>query len=122
VRTHGLERLGVILTDSRSLPLRYGASGVAVGWWGIRPLESHIGECDLFGRPLRYERSNVVDGVAAAATVMMGEVAEQTPVVIARGVPKGEFVAGNTRADLFCPFAEDTFRVLYDRFLPPPTE
>lgn len=118
-RTHGLERVGVILTDSRSLPLRYGASGVAIGWWGISPLRSHIGERDLFGRPLRYERSNVVDGLAAAATVLMGEVAEQTPIVIARSVPGMEFTTHHTREELFCPYAEDTFRILYERFLPP---
>lgn len=110
--------LGVIITDSRSQPFRFGAVGVALGWWGIAPLESHIGEEDLFGRPLQYERSNIVDGLAAAACVVMGEVDEQTPIVIARDVPALRFVERNTKDELFSSFEEDTFRVLYERFLP----
>ena len=108
-----VKNLGVIITDSRSLPLRFGASGVALGWWGIRPLQSHIGEPDLFGRPFRYERSNIVDGIAAAANLVGGETDECTPIVIARGVPNLSFVTGDTRAELFSPYEEDTFRVLY---------
>ena len=29
-----VKNIGVIITDSRSLPLRFGATGVALGWWG----------------------------------------------------------------------------------------
>ncbi len=113
----GLQEFGVVITDSRSQPLRYGATGVAIGWWGIQPLESHIGKPDLFGRELRYERSNVVDGLAAAACLVMGEVAEQTPIVIARTVPALLFTTEHTATDIMCPFADDTFRVLYERYL-----
>ena len=31
-----LTNVGVIITDSRSEPCRYGAMGVSIGWWGIR--------------------------------------------------------------------------------------
>lgn len=115
----GMKQLGVIITDSRSLPLRFGATGVGIGWWGIAPLNSHIGHDDLFGRALRYERSNLIDGLAAAACVVMGETNEQTPIVIAREVPNVRFVEGNTASELLSDFSEDTFRVLYERFLPP---
>lgn len=111
--TFQVKNLGVIITDSRSLPLRFGASGVALGWWGMRPLQSHIGEPDLFGRPFVYERSNIVDGIAAAANLVGGETDECTPLVIARGVPNLTFVSHNTRDELFSPYEEDTFRVLY---------
>lgn len=111
---YGLHDVGVIITDSRSLPLRYGATGVAIGWWGIEPLQSHIGTNDLFGRPLQYERSNLVDGIAAAATVVMGETNESTPVVIVRNVPRLTYTERNTKNELFCPPEDDTFRVLYE--------
>ncbi len=42
-KTYGVRDIGIIITDSRSLPFRYGAMGVALGWWGIEPLEDHIG-------------------------------------------------------------------------------
>ena len=112
-----VDDLGVIIVDSRSLPFRYGATGVALGWWGITPLCSHIGSPDLFGRPFAYERSNIVDGLAAGATVVMGETNECTPLVIARDVPHLMFTTADTRADLLAPYEDDTFRVLYERWL-----
>ena len=105
--------LGVIITDSRSLPLRYGATGVALGWWGIAPLQDHIGSSDLFGRAFKYERSNIVDGIAAAANLVSGETDECMPIVIARGIPNLVFKDGNTKAELFSSIEDDTFRVLY---------
>jgi coenzyme F420-0:L-glutamate ligase len=118
--TYRVEKLGVIITDSRSHPFRYGATGVALAWWGIEPLEDHRGRLDLFGRAIEVERSNLVDGLAAGATVVAGEVDECIPVVIARNVPRFIFTKPNenTRDHLFSPYEEDTFRVLYDRWLP----
>ena len=115
--TFSLKNIGVIITDSRSLPLRYGATGVALGWWGIAPLQDHIGSSDLFGRPFKYERSNIVDGIAAAANLVSGETDECIPVVIARDIPNLVFKAGNTKDDLFSPLSDDTFRVLYQGLL-----
>lgn len=115
--TYGLKELGVIITDSRSLPFRYGATGVALGWFGISPLLSHIGKPDLFGREFKYERSNIVDGLASGATVVAGETNECTPIVIARSVPNLVFTNEDTRDQLFAPFSDDTFRVLYERWL-----
>ncbi|MCA9354628.1 MAG: coenzyme F420-0:L-glutamate ligase [Candidatus Kaiserbacteria bacterium] len=112
-----LKNIGVIITDSRSEPCRFGAVGAAIGFWGVSPLHDHIGREDLFGRKIRVERSNIVDGIAAAAVVVMGEVDECTPVAIVRAVPDLRFAEGNQRDQLFCPFAEDTFRVLYEDFL-----
>ncbi len=113
----GLDKLGVIITDSHSTPFRYGATGVAISWWGIKPIQDHRGRADLFGRKIQYERSNLVDGLAAAATVVAGEVDECIPIVIARSVPALEFVEGETKGDLFVDYSEDTFRVLYEDYL-----
>jgi len=118
-KAFAIKQLGVIITDSRSQPFRYGATGVALAWWGIEPLDDHRGRQDLFGRNIEVERSNVVDGLAAGATVVAGEVDECIPVVIARGVPRLVFTAPdqNTRDQLFSPCEDDTFRVLYERWL-----
>ena len=111
------KNIGVIITDSRSLPLRYGATGVALGWWGIAPLADHIGSKDLFGRAFKYERSNIVDGIAAASNLVSGETDECMPIVIARGIPNLVFKDGDTRTELFSPLEDDTFRVLYKDLL-----
>lgn len=113
-----LQNVGVVITDSHSTPLRRGATGIAIGWWGIMPSIDHVGEQDLFGREIKVEVSNVVDGLAAAATVVMGEVAQCQPVVVIRGIPDLQFTDRLTKDELFVPLAEDTFRVLYERFLP----
>jgi len=112
-----LNDVGVIVTDSHSSPFRFGATGVALGWAGIEPIDDCRGRLDLFGREIKYERSNLVDGLAAGATVVMGEVDECIPVVIARQVPRLVFTEANTREKLFVDFKDDTFRALYERFL-----
>jgi coenzyme F420-0:L-glutamate ligase/coenzyme F420-1:gamma-L-glutamate ligase len=116
-KRHQLKNVGVILSDSKSDLFRYGATGVAIGWWGMLPLIDHRGEQDLFGRAIKAERANVVDGIAAAATVIAGEVSRQTPVVIARGIPGLTFTEGDTKEELFADFSDDKFRALYEQFL-----
>ena len=115
---HALNSLGVIITDSYSTPFRYGAMGVGLGWWGIEPLEDHAGRTDLFGRDIVYERSNVIDALAAGAIMVSGEVDECMPIVIARNVPRLKFTNKDTKDKLLVPYEEDLFRVLYERFLP----
>lgn len=112
-----IHNVGVIITDSRSLPMRYGATGVALSFYGFAPLIDHRGETDLFGREIQLERSNLVDGIAAGANVVMGEVSECTPIVIARNVPGVSFKEVSEARELFVAFEHDIFRVLYERFL-----
>jgi len=115
---YGLSERGVVIVDSHSTPFRFGATGIAIGWHGFSPLEDCRGKLDIFGRPLQYERSNIVDGLAAAATVLMGETNEQIPAVVVRDIPRLTFTDENTTEQLLVPFKDDTFRVLYEKFLP----
>ena len=115
---YSLKNLGVVITDSHSGPFRYGATGVALSWWGINPMEDHRGRTDLFGREIQYERSNLVDGLAAGAVVVSGEVDECIPAVIARNVPRLTFTLEDTKDQLIVPYKEDLFRVLFEKFLP----
>lgn len=117
LKRSGLTELGVVIVDSHSTPMRRGATGISIGWWGFMPTINHVGEEDLFGRELKLEVTNLVDGLAAGANVVMGETSECQPVVIARGVPNLTFTDVNTKDELLVPFTEDTFRVLYERFL-----
>jgi dihydrofolate synthase / folylpolyglutamate synthase len=112
-----VQDIAVVITDSHSSPLRRGAMGVAIGWWGIAPTINHVGKPDLFGREFRIEVSNIADAIAAAAGLVMGETDECQPVVIARAVPDILFVDRNTKDELFVAPKDDTFRVLYEDFL-----
>lgn len=83
----GLTAAGVLITDSRPLPLRWGVTGVGMVHSGFRAVNDLIGEPDLFGRPLTMTKVNVLDGLAAAAVLVMGEGAEQTPLAVIRDLP-----------------------------------
>jgi len=78
-------RLGVIITDSHIQPLRLGTIGQAVGVAGIEPVIDCRTKPDLFGKPLRITFRAVADQLASAAQAVMGEAAEQVPVVVVRG-------------------------------------
>ncbi|MFA5109146.1 MAG: coenzyme F420-0:L-glutamate ligase [Patescibacteria group bacterium] len=82
-----LNNLGVIITDSRCLPLRAGITGVALGYAGFRGLKDYRGERDIFKRPFKFSRVNVVDSLAAAAVVCMGEGNERLPLAIIAQAP-----------------------------------
>lgn len=75
---------GVIITDSYSVPLRRGALGFALAWAGIHPTKDYRGKSDVFGRKLKVTLANIVDAIASASVLVMGEAGEATPVVIVR--------------------------------------
>ena len=87
MKRDGLTRLGVVITDSTTAPLRTGTSGISVASAGFEPVNSYIGRPDLFGRPLEYSQSSVAHGLAVAAVLLMGEGVEQTPLVVIQDVP-----------------------------------
>jgi F420-0:gamma-glutamyl ligase len=73
MRRYKVSKLGVIITDSISTPLRRGAVGFALAWAGFEPLYDYRGRKDIFGRTITVEQANVADALAAAAVVVMGE-------------------------------------------------
>ncbi len=117
----GVTRCGVIIADSHSLPLRYGVVGVALGWWGLEPLRSYAGTPDLFGRRIRYAQSNIVDAVAAAAVLVMGEGAEAQPLARVRGVRGVRYTDRDTMAMLRIPSHHDLYAPLLQPFHNTPT-
>ncbi|OGG24639.1 hypothetical protein A3A79_05685 [Candidatus Gottesmanbacteria bacterium RIFCSPLOWO2_01_FULL_43_11b] len=86
-KKYSIKNLGVIITDSRLVPLRWGTLGIVLSWCGFSPLKDYIGKPDIFGRKLRVTKQNIIDGLAAAAGVVMGEGNEQTPLAIIKNAP-----------------------------------
>lgn len=86
------QAVGIIITDSHTTPLRRGVTGVALGWCGFKPLYSYVGQPDLYGHPLRVTQMNLVDALATSAVLVMGEGAEQTPLVMIEQAPKITFL------------------------------
>ena len=90
---YGVKRVGVILCDSHTIPLRRGVVGISLAHYGFAPLYDYRGKRDLFGRPFEMSQTNIPDGVAAAAVVAMGEGAECTPLAVIENVPRIRFVS-----------------------------
>jgi len=82
-----LKDLGVIITDSRCLPLRAGITGVALGYAGFEGLKSYRKTLDIFGRPFKYSRVDVADSLATAAVLCMGEGDEKRPLALIKNAP-----------------------------------
>jgi len=90
-----IKNLGVIITDSKTTPLRRGTSGVAIAHSGFAALKNYIGKKDIFGRELKETKANVMDALAVAAVLAMGEGNEQTPLAVIENVPFVEFRKNN---------------------------
>lgn len=86
-----LKQVGVIITDSKTTPLRWGVTGWAVAHSGFLALNDLIGKPDIFGRALHFTKVNVMDGLASAAVLEMGESDNQTPLAIVEDVPFVQF-------------------------------
>lgn len=86
-----IKNVGVIITDSKTTPMRWGVTAIALAYSGFMPLKDYIGKEDLFGRKFQFEKTSVIDSLATAATVVMGEGSEQTPMAIISDVPFVEF-------------------------------
>ena len=80
------KRVAVVMCDTYSRPFRRGQVNFAIGVSGTNLFRDYRGKKDLFGHVLRVKNVAVVDEVAAAAELLMGQGAEATPVVIIRGL------------------------------------
>lgn len=89
---HALLSLGIIISDSRITPLRWGTIGIGIAWCGFQPLNDYRGTPDIFGRSLRVTKAGILDGLAASAVLVMGEGKEQTPIAMITDIPFVTFV------------------------------
>jgi len=95
VAKFGVQDIGVVVTDSKTSPMRWGVTAIAIGYSGFVPLKNYMHTPDIFGRPFAFEQMSIMDNLASAAALVMGEGREQTPLAIITDVPMVEFVGRN---------------------------
>lgn len=100
--------IGVLIIDSIGRPWRMGTVGTAIGVSGLPGLLDLRGKPDLSGRLLESTEIGFADELAAAASLIMGQANEGTPIVLARGVPYSRR-EGSAR-ELLRPMSLDLFR------------
>lgn len=100
--------IAVMIIDSHGRAWRLGTVGIAIGLSGMPALMDERGWPDLFGFELQITVVGIADELAAAASLVMGQAAEGTPVVHIRGFPyplqEGEL------KELLRPKDQDMFR------------
>ena len=102
------KQIGVLVIDSHGRAWRNGTVGVAIGLAGLPGVEDLRGHPDLFDFKLRITQVGVADELAAAASLVMGQAAEGTPVVHVRGFPYP--LRDGLLTELIRPKDQDLFR------------
>ncbi len=112
MKHYGVKELGVLITDSRLLPLRAGVVGVALGYAGFKGIRDYRGTPDIFGRKLTMTRTDVADALATTAVLPMGEGKECRPLAIITGA-EIEFTDRVNKKELLIPIEEDVYGPMF---------
>jgi len=111
-RLYKVKLMGVVITDSRVMPLRAGVVGIALGYAGFRGLRDYRGKQDIFGRKLKFTQTDIADSLATAAVLVMGEGKEQKPLCVIEDAPV-EFSVNTNRRELIIAPKDDMYRPLF---------
>ncbi len=115
-KKYKVKNLGVIITDSHTIPLRRGVLGISLAHYGFNPLKDYRDKPDLFGRLFKMAQTNIADGLAAASVVVMGEGSEATPLCLITDIPWVKFVTKPVISKL--PFSSFEIKTKEDMYYP----
>lgn len=90
-----IKDLGIIISDTRSMLLRRGTIGVSIAYSGLSWKKSYINKPDLFNKPYNFTEANIVDALAIAGVMEMGEGKEQTPLALIEDIKNIQFKKSN---------------------------
>ncbi|MGQ9641698.1 MAG: coenzyme F420-0:L-glutamate ligase [Candidatus Bathycorpusculaceae bacterium] len=105
------KNVAVIVCDTYSRPFRRGQVNFAIGVAGIKPFKDYRGKKDLFDNTLKVKNVAVIDEIAAAAELLMGQAKEARPVAIFKGLKDiVDFCEKSSITELFISREEDLFK------------
>jgi len=117
-KKYKVKNLAVIITDSHTTPLRWGVSGISIGFFGLEPLYDYRGKKDIFGRELKFTQTNIVDNLSGMAGLLMGEGNERKPIIILRSAKFINFTNKPTHKKLAIEPKKDLYYPLLKIFKP----
>lgn len=79
------KKIGIIIADSKTHPLRRGTSGFALAVSGFVPIIDDRGSSDLYGHKMVITTRAIADNIVCGAEILMGESNQRIPLVLARG-------------------------------------
>lgn len=86
-----VKNIGIVITDSHSVPRRKGAVGFALASYGFKATHVYENKKDIFGKEFKFTASDVADSLAASAVLVMGEGDEITPMAVIADVKNIDF-------------------------------
>jgi coenzyme F420-0:L-glutamate ligase/coenzyme F420-1:gamma-L-glutamate ligase len=104
------EKVAVIICDTYSRPFRKGQVEFVIGIAGINPFKDYRGQKDLFDYVLKVKNVAIVDEIACAAELLMGQGDEGIPVVIVKNVQRAEVNGVFSAEDLNISKEKDLFK------------
>lgn len=102
------KQIGVMIIDSHGRAWRIGTVGTTIGLSGLPGIVDLRGQTDLSGYTLKITVLGAADELAAAASLIMGQAAEGTPVAHVRGFPYP--LRDGSLKELLRPKEQDMFR------------
>ncbi|MFX0151813.1 MAG: coenzyme F420-0:L-glutamate ligase [Candidatus Hodarchaeota archaeon] len=85
------KKIGVIISDSKTHPLRRGTSGFALAVAGFVPIIDDRGTTDIYGRLMKVTTRAIADNLVCGAEILMGESNQKVPIVLVRGCKEINF-------------------------------
>lgn len=104
------KNVAVIISDTYSRPFRKGQVEYAIGLAGIAPFRDYRGKQDLYNYILKVKNIAIVDEIAAAAELVMGQGSEGIPVAVVKNLDSAELTEKYATKDLFISKQEDLFK------------
>jgi coenzyme F420-0:L-glutamate ligase/coenzyme F420-1:gamma-L-glutamate ligase len=84
------KKVGIVICDTYSRPFRRGQTEFAIGVSGVKAFKDYRGQKDLFGHVLHVKNVAMIDELACAAELLMGQGNEALPVVIVKNLKRAE--------------------------------
>ena len=104
------KKVVIVISDTYSRPFRRGQVEFAIGIAGIDPFKDYRGQGDLFNYILKVKNIALVDEIASAAELVMGQGREAVPVAIIRDLNRAEPDKTVSIEDLNISKEEDLYR------------
>jgi coenzyme F420-0:L-glutamate ligase/coenzyme F420-1:gamma-L-glutamate ligase len=84
------KKVGIVICDTYSRPFRRGQTEFAIGVSGVKAFKDYRGKKDLFGYVLHVKNVAMIDEMACAAELLIGQGNEAIPVVIVKNLKRVE--------------------------------
>jgi len=104
------KKVAVVICDTYSRPFRRGQVEFAIGVAGLKTTRDYCGEKDLFNYVLKVKNIAIIDEIACAAELVMGQGSEAVPVAIIKNLYRAETAESSSAKELVISEDEDLFK------------